>query len=136
MQHISQDGLTIFGEMMLTSENFDFDEWLKLAKNDVDAFEIKRDEYIKQFIAQAPEKYHKRMSGVQWRIDMERNLTDSSLASCLKIYGQMWDSLCGDDGLCEKMESFLLYVESADVFCDESLDRKNTCVTSNVVNYR
>lgn len=120
---------------MIRSDDFDIDEWINLAKQDESAFELKRNECIKKFIQEAPEKYHKRMSGMQWTIDMERKLAGSPLSSCMKIYSKMWHSMAGKDGLSEKMNSFIAYVDSPDVYL-ESASAEENVITSNVVRYR
>ncbi|MDH5518552.1 MAG: DUF3135 domain-containing protein [Gammaproteobacteria bacterium] len=120
---------------MIRSDNFDIDEWIELAKQDEGAFETKRSEYLEQFIQQAPAKFHKRMSGVQWTIDMERKLACNPMSSCIKMYGQMWDSLAGKDGLSEKMTKFVAYVDSPELYI-EAASTDEPALTGRVVSYR
>ena len=97
---------------MKTGNDFNFDEWAKLAEQDIETFEKKRSEYLRKFINQVPEKYHERMIGIQCVLDMERRLSPTPMASCLKMYGQMWDSVCGTGGLSEEINALLLYLNS------------------------
>jgi len=118
---------------MMTSDEFNFDEWVKLAEQDIDVFEKKRSEYLSEFISQVPEKYHERMIRTQWVIDMERKLSRSSMASCLKIYSQMWDSFCGEGGLSDEINN-LLHCLNSPATCSISLSKsEDVFIKDNVV---
>lgn len=70
-----------------------FDEWMRLAKNDPDEFEEKRLRHIELFFDNIPaEKLH-RLKGLQWQIDQARKLSNSPMASCIAISSMMWDSV-------------------------------------------
>jgi Protein of unknown function (DUF3135) len=87
-----------------TSTEFDFEEWVKLAKEDPDAFENKRQQTIQKLIDNSQPKIRKRMQGLQWQIDQIRSAADNPMASCLKISQMMWDSAVGDDGLVDHLQ--------------------------------
>jgi hypothetical protein len=70
-----------------------FDEWMMLAKNYPDVFEVKRREHIELFFESVSEDKHHRLKGLQWRIDQTRKLSHSPMASCIEISNMMWDSV-------------------------------------------
>lgn len=89
--------------------NFDFDEWVKLAQDDPEAFERRRKAEIEAVINAASQESQERLRGLQWKIDMERAKASTPLAALVKIQGMMWDSfhklndklqeLCGDQSV-------------------------------------
>ena len=54
------------------SQDFDFNEWMELNKNDPEAFEKKRKELIDDVISSAPEKYQRRLKGISFQVDAIR----------------------------------------------------------------
>jgi len=75
------------------------------------------------------------MSGIQWTIDMERKLARNPMSSCINIYSKMWDSMVGKGGLSEKMNSFVAYVDSPDLYIKE--DAKDEHIDAGkVISYR
>ena len=62
-----------------------FEECVRLAKKDPDAFENYRIEMIKQVIDRARPECQQRMKGLQFQIDMERRKTGTPMASCLRL---------------------------------------------------
>jgi Protein of unknown function (DUF3135) len=78
-------------------EGFNFDELAALAKNDPEAFEQRRQEMIDALFASIearsddPQFIH-RLRGLQFRIDMERRRSRTSMRALLRIYSMMWDS--------------------------------------------
>jgi len=72
---------------------FDFDEWASLHKNDPEAFEEKRIEWLTACIINAPQKYQKRLNGLMFHINSIRRLEKNPLQTCLKISAMMMDSL-------------------------------------------
>jgi len=89
---------------MSNSAEFDFDEWVKLAKADPDAFEYKRQEMIQDVIDKSSPKIKRRMQGLQWQIDQVRATSPNPMASCLKISQMMWDTTIGKNGLVDHMQ--------------------------------
>jgi hypothetical protein len=79
--------------------SFDFDEWAALAKADPCAFEARRLALIEDFLRQFPLPDQRRLRGLQFRIDLERQRARTPMAACLKLSGMMWDSLLGSQGL-------------------------------------
>lgn len=79
-------------------EQFDFDIWAHLAKNDPQAFEAKRLSMIEELIDQAPPALRQRLRGLQWRIDMERERCKTPLQACIRISNMMWDMIYADRG--------------------------------------
>lgn len=86
------------------SEEFDFERWARLAREDPDAFEAARQAEIEAFIGQAPQRLKARLQGLQWRLDAVRRQSGTPLAACLRMYSMMWDSVLGDGGLLEQLE--------------------------------
>ncbi len=70
-----------------------FDELLKLAKEDPDALEKFRQEQVELIISQAPAKNQQRLRGLQFQIDAQRSLHNSSpMGACLKMSQMMHES--------------------------------------------
>ena len=84
-------------------QKFDFDEWRQLAETDPEAFELRRQQVIESLIASAPSKRQQRLRGLQWRVDMERRKASDPLLSCRKVFGMMWHSVYGDNGLLQAL---------------------------------
>lgn len=87
-----------------TSTDFDFDEWVRLAKEDPDAYENMRTKMIQEIIDNTSPEVKRRMQGLQWQIDQIRSTSHNPMASCLRISQMMWDSVLGDDGLLDHMQ--------------------------------
>jgi len=73
------------------SMNFDFDEWVALAKCDPQAFEQRRLEWCQRFIAGAPHDYQRRLSGILFQINMEKRRSANAVDSCIRLSQLMWD---------------------------------------------
>ncbi|MBX9965318.1 MAG: DUF3135 domain-containing protein [Burkholderiales bacterium] len=71
---------------------FDWDAWSELARSDPAAFEEKRKQAVAALIAAAPEKHRQRLTGLQSRIDLERQRSSSALGACIRISNLMWES--------------------------------------------
>lgn len=85
--------------------SFDFNEWSELARNDPDAFEARYRALVEDTIMKAPEDIQPRLRCLQWRVDMERRKHKSPLGACLAIYRMMWDSVYGERGLLDALNS-------------------------------
>lgn len=71
----------------------DFDEMVKMAKEDPERLETLRKEMVQEIIEAAPTEDQKRkLRGLQFRIDMERTKAKTPLASCIKISSMMRES--------------------------------------------
>ena len=97
------------GANIMTSNNIamqmDFDDWLKLAMNDPEAFETARTAAIEEFLSSTPLHRRNRLIGLQWRINMMRNRSKTPMAACQAIYSMMWDKLAGDHGMIESLKA-------------------------------
>lgn len=85
-------------------KEFPFDQWASLARHDPRAFEAARRQVLQSVIASAPQGQRRRLEGLQWKIDRERELADNSLAFCFKLSSLMWDKVLGDNGLVDNLE--------------------------------
>ena len=83
----------------LTTQPFNFDEWLALAKSDPEAFEQRRKAVIETYLSGLPPSKQRRMRGLQFRIDMERRRAHTAMGACIKLSSMMWDALVGPGGL-------------------------------------
>jgi hypothetical protein len=89
-------------------ETFDFDEMAALAKNDPAAFEERRRELIEQMFAgiearNEDPQFVRRLRGLQFRIDMERQRSRTSMRALLRIYSMMWDSFIELNDLLQRL---------------------------------
>ena len=87
------------------TEEFDFDYWARMARDDPEAFETMRTMQINELIEQAPEQIRHRMEGLQWQINQVRKRSSNPMAACLRISAMMWDSVTGERGLLEALQS-------------------------------
>ncbi len=85
----------------------DFDNWfdnlVKIAKADPDAFELLRKQMVNEVINEVPEASRRRLTGLQWRVDQERRLAKTPMGACIRISSMMWDSVTGGGGLLERL---------------------------------
>ena len=71
------------------------EELSQLARDDPQAYETLRRALVENFIDNAPDKYKKRLRGIQFRVDHQRQLSHTALGSTVRIYKLMWGSfLC------------------------------------------
>ncbi len=83
--------------------SFNFDEWMKLAKDDPEAFEKQRLETIQGVISNSSGNSKNRLEGLQWQIDQMRKTSATPMAACLDISKMMWENVQGEDGLVETL---------------------------------
>lgn len=76
----------------MTSALPDFDELVKLAEENPEELENLRQRLCDELIQSAPQEYRRRLRGIQFQIDMERQKAKSPMAACLKISEMMHDS--------------------------------------------
>lgn len=86
------------------ASGFDFDEWMKLAQSDPEAFDTRRRAMIEALIASAPEHIRERLVRFQWRIDMERSRCANPMQACIKLSNMMWELVYGDRGFLWSLE--------------------------------
>jgi|GEM_PF-3331372 len=72
-------------------EEFDFDEWVALAKVDPETFEKRRAEWLEEAIQQAPDDNRKRLQGLQFQIELVRRKSRHPLGACMKLSSMMLD---------------------------------------------
>lgn len=70
---------------------FDFEAWAKLARENPEEFERRREQEIRKVIDARPDLKH-RLEGLQFRIDAERKLARTPLKACLRVSTLMWNS--------------------------------------------
>ena len=85
-------------------QEIDFESWSKLAREDPDAFEARRNRVIGEFLASAAPAQQPRLRGLQWRIDQVRRQARSPMAACVRLSSMMWDSVVGDEGLLQSLQ--------------------------------
>ena len=71
-------------------DNFDFDAWAMLARTAPDDFEQRRRAVVENQISSSDNV--RRLRGLQWRIDIERERAHTPLKSCLRLSIMMWDA--------------------------------------------
>lgn len=82
-----------------------FDELMKLAQQDPNKLEIMRQEWIEETISQAPENFQRRLKGLQFQIDMERERANNPVSSCVRISQMMHEGLANLRDVLNKPES-------------------------------
>jgi hypothetical protein len=87
------------------SSMLEFDEAVKLARQDPEAFEQYRLNAIEALITSAPECNRQKLRRLQWRIEQERRLAPNPIAACVKLQQMMWDSFAGEHGLIEALQN-------------------------------
>ncbi|HAG96573.1 MAG: hypothetical protein CMK83_23720 [Pseudomonadales bacterium] len=70
----------------------EFDKLREMAQRDPEQLERLRIELCDRLIQEAPEKYRRKLRGLQFRVDMERRRAKSPMAACIAISGMMHDS--------------------------------------------
>lgn len=78
---------------------FDFDSWAALARNNPQAFEIKRKKTIDRAILEASPARQPRLRCLQWQLDQIRNTSRTPLAASIRMQRMLWEKLAGDAGL-------------------------------------
>lgn len=95
--------------------SFDFDEWMRLAQQQPEEFQKRREAMIEAAIAKAPEHLEPRLRGLQWKIDRVRETSANPLAACVRISRMMWDSIYSENGLLRAMERLTMPAYQAPV---------------------
>jgi hypothetical protein len=88
---------------MQVDADFNFDEWVELARSNPDVFERRRNALIEDVIADAPEHMRQRLRGLQFQVDMERRRSRTPYAACLRVSRMMWEAFLGDEGLRDRL---------------------------------
>ena len=77
--------------MKYNAEDFDIDEWQRLAKEDPQEFERRREAAIRAVIEQAPPEHQARLLRLQSRIDLERRRAKTALGATVRLQSMMWE---------------------------------------------
>jgi hypothetical protein len=107
---------------MGTHCTFDVSEYellSRLARDDPSAFEALRSEMISDFIEHKPERYRRRLRGLQFRVDAIRRLTHNPLAALIKIQALMWDSFLKMD---QELQKFVQCIHGNSVAGEDTTD--------------
>lgn len=86
-----------------STDDFDFEYWAKLAREDPETFEARRAELVSALVESAPEGMRHRLRGLQWQLDQIRQRAGTPLAACMDMSRMMWENLLGEDGLLDAM---------------------------------
>lgn len=70
-----------------------FDEMKRMAEQEPEKLEALRQKLVEDAISGAPERYHRRLRGIQFQIDMERERAANPVSSCIRISKMMHDGL-------------------------------------------
>ena len=70
----------------------EFEELAALAQNNPEALEALRKEHSDALIDSAPDKFKRRLRGLQFQIDMEIRKAPNPMASCIRISQMMHES--------------------------------------------
>ena len=76
---------------MDSAEDFDIDEWQRLAVEDPQEFERRREAAIRAVIEQAPPEHQARLLQLQFRIDLERRRAKTALGATVRLQSMMWE---------------------------------------------
>ncbi len=70
-----------------------FDELMKLAQQDPEQLENLRQSCVDDIIDSAPDHFQRRLRGLQFQIDMEREKASNPVSSCIRISQMMHEGL-------------------------------------------
>lgn len=71
----------------------EFDDLLKLANDNPEQLENWRKKQVETLISEAPEEYQRRLRGLQFQIDCERQKHSSPMGTCVAISRMMYESM-------------------------------------------
>ena len=70
-----------------------FDELMRLASLEPEKLESLRKSWVDDTISNAPEPFQRRLRGLQFQIDMERERASNPVSSCVRISQMMHEEL-------------------------------------------
>ncbi|WP_185231497.1 DUF3135 domain-containing protein [Teredinibacter franksiae] len=70
-----------------------FDQLIRLAEHQPEALEAFRKREIEALIDSAPESYQRRLRGLQFQVDAQRQIHKTPMGACVAISKMMHDSL-------------------------------------------
>jgi hypothetical protein len=77
--------------MQSDSDDFNLDEWQRLAAEDPPEFERRREAAIRALIERAPPEHQARLLQLQFRIDLERRRAKTALGATVRLQSMMWE---------------------------------------------
>jgi len=89
---------------MLSRPKFDFDAWVKLARQNPQAFEEKRKKIIDEAILRASPPRQQRLRCLQWKLDKIRETSRTPMIACLHINRLLWESVTSEHGLLNSLQ--------------------------------
>lgn len=70
-----------------------FDELMRLASQEPEKLENLQKTWVDSVITSAPENFQRRLRGLQFQIDMERERASNPISSCIRISQMMHEGL-------------------------------------------
>lgn len=70
-----------------------FEELMNLALHEPEKLEALRQSWVEETINSAPEPFQRRLRGLQFQIDMEREKASNPVSSCVRISQMMHEGL-------------------------------------------
>lgn len=74
------------------NDDFDFDSWAQLARDNPAEFERRRRAFIEETIDAMPVEHHARLKGLQFRVDLERQRAKTPMGATIRLNSMMMDS--------------------------------------------
>ena len=76
----------------LSAKPMDFEQWVELATNDPEGFEMMRRAAINEFLDSVSAERRLRLQQLQWRVDRVRERCTTPMAATIAISEMMWDA--------------------------------------------
>ncbi len=73
------------------ADQFNLEEWQRLAIENPQEFERKREAAIRAVIERAPPEHQPRLLQLQFRIDLERRRAKTALGATVRLQSMMWE---------------------------------------------
>lgn len=70
-----------------------FDELLDIARKSPEQLEVLRKQEVDNLIQNAPKEMRRRLKGIQFQVNCQRQLHESSMGACVAISNMMHESL-------------------------------------------
>ncbi len=118
--------MSLAKEIIVKTEDIDFDKWTKLEKSDPEQFEKERKRVIEEFIQGAAKPYQEKLRRLQLRIDAVRERSGNPLSACINISEMMTESVYKEGGL---LDSYNLLSAEFDTLTEKVPTKKVAVVT-------
>lgn len=76
----------------VSTKQMAFEQWMDLAMNDPEQFEVMRRAAIDEFLASIPAEKRLHLQRLQWRVDRVRERCANPMAATIAISEMMWDA--------------------------------------------